>query len=192
MNERSRNNGRRIRSEHAKLIKTVMCAFFTALTVVCSQIAIPTPWGVPINLALFSVYLSGALLGAFWGTLSMVLYVLLALAGVPVLAGLRGGASAVFGVTGGYIVGYILAAFAVGLIARLWGRSIAKLITACSAGCFLCYLFGTVWFSIYSDTGFFVALSLCVLPYLIGDALKIAVCAVISSRLYKHLPAELK
>ncbi len=52
--------------------RMVLCAMFTALVAVCSQIAVPMPWGVPINLALFAVYMAGTMLGPVWGTASQV------------------------------------------------------------------------------------------------------------------------
>ena len=70
----------------------VLCALFAALTAVCSQIAIPMPWGVPINLAVFAACMAGSMLGPVWGTTSLVVYVALAAIGVPVLAGFQGGA----------------------------------------------------------------------------------------------------
>ena len=66
--------------------RMVLCAMFTALVAVCSQIAVPMPWGVPINLALFAVYMAGTMLGPVWGTASQVVFIALATIGVPVLA----------------------------------------------------------------------------------------------------------
>ena len=83
--------------------RMVLCAMFTALVAVCSQIAVPMPWGVPINLALFAVYMAGTMLGPVWGTASQVVFIALAAIGVPVLANFQGGPSAIFGKTGGYI-----------------------------------------------------------------------------------------
>ena len=90
--------------------RMVLCAMFTALVAVCSQIAVPMPWGVPINLALFAVYMAGTMLGPVWGTASQVVFIALAAIGVPVLANFQGGPSAIFGKTGGYAIGYILTA----------------------------------------------------------------------------------
>ena len=132
-------------AENLRVRRMVLCALFAALTAVCSQIAIPMPWGVPINLALFAVYMAGTMLGAFWGTVSQLVFVALAAIGVPVLAGFQGGPSAIFGKTGGYVLGYILAA----------------LITA---------------------------LGWCVLPYLPGDVIKIALAAILTIQLDKRMP----
>ena len=65
-------------ASNARLHKMVGCALFAALTAVCSQLAIPMPWGVPINLALFAVYMAGTMLGPVWGAASQLVYLLLA------------------------------------------------------------------------------------------------------------------
>ena len=65
-------------AESLRVRRMVLCALFAALTAVCSQIAVPMPWGVPINLALFAVYMAGTMLGAFWGTVSQLVFVALA------------------------------------------------------------------------------------------------------------------
>lgn len=71
--------------------KLVFYALFAALTVVCSQIAIPLPMDVPLSLATFAVMLSGALLGRYGGAVSQLVYVLLGAVGVPVFAGFAEG-----------------------------------------------------------------------------------------------------
>ena len=161
---------------HTRLQRMTLCAFFAALTAVCSQIALPMPWGVPVNLALLAVCLGGALLGPVWGTASQAVYLLLAAAGVPVLAGLSGGPAALFGLTGGYAAGYLLAAL---LTAVLAGRraGFARLCAAMAAGCLGCYALGTVWFVAVSGNSVWQSLALCVLPYLPGDAAKVAAAA---------------
>ena len=68
-------------ASNARLHKMVGCALFAALTAVCSQLAIPMPWGVPINLALFAVYMAGTMLGPVWGAASQLVYLLLAAVG---------------------------------------------------------------------------------------------------------------
>ena len=65
--------------------RMVLCAMFTALVAVCSQIAVPMPWGVPINLALFAVYMAGTMLGPVWGTASQVVFIALAAEAVLLL-----------------------------------------------------------------------------------------------------------
>ncbi len=157
-------------------------ALFAALTAVFSQIAIPTPWMVPVNLAICSVFLAGAVLGARWGMASQLVYLALGVCGLPVFSGFRGGAQALLSPTGGYLTGYVLAALVVGILANRWhfcgGRMLAML-----CGLVLCYGLGTAWFMVSTASTLSHALTLCVLPFLPGDALKIAVSAVLAKRL---------
>ena len=159
-----------------------LCALFAALTAVCSQIQIPLP-AIPINLALFAVLLCAGLLRPTAAVLAMVVYVVLGLVGVPVFAGMRGGMAVLFGKTGGYILGYILAALVVALLRKHWGDSYWKLCLSMAIGVAVCYLFGTVWYMILTGTGLWVSLLNCVFPFLIGDALKILLAALLTIRL---------
>ncbi|MEG2537832.1 MAG: biotin transporter BioY [Hydrogenoanaerobacterium sp.] len=165
-----------------------MCAMFTALTAVCSQIVIPLPSMVPISLSLLAVHLSGALLGVFGATLSQIVYILLGAVGAPVFAQLRGGLGVLAGLTGGYIIGYVLCAFTVGILAQKWGRSFWKLVLGMALGTALCYAFGTAWFIVLTGKGLAAALLACVLPFLPGDAIKIALAAFLAVKLYPRLP----
>lgn len=162
----------------------VFCALFAALTAVLSQFSIPIG-PVPINLATLSVFIAGAVLGAKFGALSQLVYVLLGAAGLPVFAGFRGGVHVIVGPTGGYILGYIAAAWLVGLISRHFGGKILGLLVSMVAGLLLCYLLGTVWFIIVTKTGLWASLTLCVLPFLIGDAVKIAAAITVVPQLNK-------
>lgn len=168
----------------------VLCALFAALVAVCSQIAIPMPWGVPINLAVFAVCLAGSMLGPVWGTASLVVYVALAAIGVPVLAGFQGGPAAIFGKTGGYAVGYIVAALLTGLVTKALGRRFPALVLAMVVGCLACYALGTLWFVFLTHSPLLTALGLCVLPYLPADALKIALAALLTVQLDRRLPRD--
>lgn len=162
----------------------VLCALFAALTAVLSQIAIPIG-PVPINLATLSIFLAGAILGAKYGALSQFVYMLLGAVGLPVFAGFSGGFHIIVGPTGGYIIGYIVAAWAVGFLSSKFGKSVLGLIGSMIAGLVLCYLLGTVWFMIVTKTGVWASLTMCVFPFLIGDAVKIALATVIAPQLRK-------
>ena len=168
--------------------RLVLAALFAALTAVCSQLQIPLP-PIPINLALFAVYLSGALLGARWGALSMAAYALLGAIGAPVFVGFGSGPAALFGRTGGYILGYVFAAGITGLLSRRWGFAFPKLCAAMTVGTAACYLFGTAWFMFLTKMSLAASLSACVLPFLPGDAVKIALAALLTLRLRKPLHA---
>ncbi|WP_167956481.1 biotin transporter BioY [Anaerosporobacter faecicola] len=164
-----------------------MSALFAALLAVCSQIQIPLPM-VPINLALFGAYLAGALLGPKHGTISVFIYVLLGASGVPVFAGFTGGFRCVIGPTGGYIIGYIIAAFAVGFLTKKLGYTWWKLSLSMIIGMMLCYIVGTIWFMNVMKFSLSTSLVYCVYPFLPGDAIKILAATFLTLRLRKTLP----
>ena len=167
----------------------VLCALMAALTAICSQIQIPLPM-VPINLALFAVHLSGALLGWKYGALSMVVYALLGVIGVPVFAGFGSGPAVLFGKTGGYILGYILCALIVGALSRKFAFNFKTLCLSMVLGVAVCYTFGTIWFMAVTGLNLATSMSYCVIPFLPGDAVKILLAAFLALRLRKPLAAQ--
>lgn len=164
----------------------ILIAFFAALTGVLSQIAIPIP-PVPINLAMFSVFLAGSLLGSKYGALSQLIYVLLGAIGLPVFSSFSSGIGIIVGPTGGYIIGYIVAAWVTGWIISKIGRKHVALIIAITTGLLLCYTLGTSWFMFITKTSLLQSLTLCVFPFLIGDAIKIIVASILTPILNRHI-----
>lgn len=162
-------------------------AMFVALIAICSQIQIPLPM-VPINLALFAIYLTGTILGPKYGTLSILTYVLLGGFGAPVFAGFSGGFGRITGPTGGYIIGYILATFIVGLITKKLGYNWWKLVIAMVVGLTACYIVGTAWFMYITGNSLAASMTYCVIPFLPGDVVKISLATVLTIRLRKSLP----
>lgn len=163
-----------------------LMALFAALTAVFSQIIIPLPFTpLPINLATLSVLLCGATLSPLYAMGSMGVYLLIGAVGMPVFSGFASGPAAIVGPTGGYLVGYIVMAGLVSLLRiRLPIRSHAvSLITAGICGTIALYTLGTAWFVILTGKGLAVALMMCVVPFLIGDSLKIAVTVLVAGRL---------
>ena len=163
----------------------LLCALFAALAGVCSQLSIPLPM-VPINLALFSVHLCGYLLGWRLGGLAMGVYLLLGLLGVPVFAGFGAGPGTLFGRTGGYILGYVLAAMVTGFLARQRPGFFPRCL-AMGLGTVVCYIFGTIWFMAITGMGLWESLGYCVLPFLPGDVVKILLAAWLGGRLQPHV-----
>jgi len=152
--------------------KWVLCAFFAALNAVLAQITIPIG-PVPINLTHLSTYTAAGLLGARYGALSQLVYVLMGVIGLPVFSGFSGGPGRIFGPTGGYIIAYIFSAYLSGFLMERFGKkSMKAMAAAIYAGWILTYLFGTLWYCLITGTGFVAALLVCVLPFLAGDCLK--------------------
>lgn len=164
----------------------VFCAVFAALTAVCSQIQIPLVV-IPINLALFAVHLCAALMKKHYAALSMTVYLLMGLAGLPVFAGFQGGAGVLFGRTGGYAIGYVASAFLTALLMEKWGRAWWKAALSMAAGVAACYAFGTAWYMALTRSPLWLSLTYCVFPFLPGDAVKIALAVLLAGRLEKPL-----
>ncbi|MGN1457838.1 MAG: biotin transporter BioY [Acutalibacteraceae bacterium] len=172
------------------LTDMVYVAVFAAIISVLAQISIPLGIIVPFTLQTLGVFIASAMLGWKRGTLSVILYVLLGVIGLPVFAGFSGGVSVLFGPTGGYIIGFIFTALAVGFMTDKLGRKLWVLAVSMVVGLLLCYIFGTAWFIIlYNMQGkvmdLITALGYCVFPFLIADGLKIIVAAVLVNRLDK-------
>ena len=174
-----------------KLTKNIAFgALFAALIAVCSWIAIPVPQtGISFTLQTFAVLLAAALLGWKTGTAAVLCYILIGAVGAPVFSGFRGGVGVLAGVTGGYIIGFVLTALIVGAARDIFGMKILPLAGAMIVGILVCYAFGTAWFCIIyeGEMSFGSALSICVLPYLPFDAIKIAAALLIARKTYKHI-----
>lgn len=172
--------------------KLVLCAVTAALTCVLAPISFSVGV-IPVTLATFAVMLSGVLTGGRLGALSQLVYLLLGIVGLPVCAGYTPALARLTGPTGGYLLGYIPLAFVCGAVYGAWGRrsrgvrKIAVLIGAMLLGTFVLYAFGTAWYCLYSGTGVIAALTVCVVPFLIGDGVKIAVVAALTPQLEKAL-----
>jgi biotin transport system substrate-specific component len=144
----------------------------TALITLAGYITIPLPFTpVPISLATFAVLLTGAALGPLRGGASAGLYLVLGLVGVPLFAhGASGWAFSSFG----YIVGYVLAAVLVGALARRRShRSVWSTLGLAALGSLAIYACGVPWLAAFAGIDLATAIALGVLPFLLGDAIKI-------------------
>ncbi len=147
-----------------------------ALTGLCAQISIPLPFTpVPLTLQTFAVLLSGAALGPWRGGAAMLLYLVAGVAGVPWFAEQGSGyAFASFG----YIVGFVVAATVVGALAsRGADRTVSGTIVIMVIGNLIIYAFGVPWLMGATGMPLMVALEAGVWPFVLGDALKIALAA---------------
>ncbi len=171
--------------------KMIFCSLCCALTCVCAIFTIPIG-PVPITLANLAVYISGAILGPIYGAISQILYILLVLMGLPFSAKCKSGPGVIFGQTGGYIFGYIAIAFIVGLVYKNFAqkqtsffKNMSFNLVGCVLGTMVCYVLGTYWFICQNKMSFISALKICVLPFLIGDFLKMLVSSIIVPRICK-------
>ena len=182
-----------VRTGAANRRKTYDMAYigiFTALITICSWISIPTL--VPFTLQTFAIFLAVSVLGGKRGTLAVVVYVLLGAIGVPVFAEFTGGIDIIMRNTGGYIIGFIFTALIMWLVESLFGRKLWVQGISMVLGMTACYAIGTAWFMIVymRDTGavgLSTVLGWCVIPFIIPDAVKIALALTLSNVLKKPL-----
>ncbi|MFZ7110399.1 MAG: biotin transporter BioY [Desulfatiglandales bacterium] len=161
----------------------IYAAMFGAVTAVGAFIIIPLP-PVPITLQTLFTALSGALLGGALGALSQVIYVLLGLIGLPVFAGGKAGLGVLFGPTGGYLIGFIAGSFVTGKLIELRKRpGLVWIAISIAVGFLVLYTLGVLQLSLVAKFGWGKAVSVGVMPFLIGDVLKIAVATFVTMRL---------
>lgn len=178
---------------HKSILDIVYIALFAAIISICSLVSIPIG-SIPVTLQILGVCLAAGFLGLAKGTVSVVIYILLGLIGIPVFAGGTSGFAKLASPTGGYIIGFIFTALIIGLAIKFFGRKLLVLVIAMIIGILVCYAFGTAWFIILYNNSeksmdLAKALSLCVLPYLPFDAVKIAISAVLVNRLHRFIKA---
>lgn len=155
-----------------------------------------SPWSInvgpiPLSLATLALYIIASLCSPKTTVAAMAVYISLGAVGLPVFSNFTGGFEKIAGVTGGYIIGYLPCAFIISMI--LYKHSNKWLYPAAMmAGTAVLYLFGTVWFCYATGTGFIKALSVCVLPFLIGDGIKIAAASILGWLLRPRLAAVSK
>ena len=146
---------------------------------------------MPVTLATLAVSLTAALLSPAMTVIAVALYLAVGALGVPVFSGFAGGVGVLAGPTGGYLVGYLPAATLTSVLISLRRRrdrrsaaaDIAVRAGAMVTGTVVLYTLGTAWFVISQKTSLAAAISVCVLPFLAGDAAKIALAAIVSERL---------
>ena len=154
-----------------------------------AQLSIPLQ-PVPVTGQTFAVLLVGMVLGSRRGALALAAYLGEGLAGLPVFAEAKFGLATVLGPTGGYLVGFIAAAWLVGLLAeRGFDRSLLKTVAAMIVGNAVIYAFGLGWLSSFPFVSGLLGeaglLTLGMIPFLVGDALKAILAALLLPSAWK-------
>ena len=167
------------------------CALFAALLAICAWISVPVA-DVAFTLQTLGVALALWLLGGKRGTLSVLVYLLLGVAGLPVFSGFQGGVGALLGATGGYLTGFLLWALIYWLATWALPKNPWWQVCAMVLGLLSCYGFGTAWFCrLYLLSGSHLSVGFvllkCVVPYLLPDALKLLIAWVLSRRLKRFV-----
>jgi biotin transport system substrate-specific component len=163
------------------LTDTLLVLAGTGLVAGAAQISFKLPFTpVPITGQTFAVVLVGASLGAIRGTASLMLYLLLGVAGAPIYAHHDHGWSVITSATGGYIVGFVLASAVTGYLAeRRWDRQISSAIAAMLTGNVIIYLVGLPWLAVVLNTNLEKTLEYGLYPFVPGDVFKLYLAAAL-------------
>lgn len=161
-----------------------------AILAVSAKIAVPM-WPVPITMGTFAVLALGAAYGPALGLATIVGYMLIGALGFDVFAGTGGevnGLAYMMGSTGGYLLGFVLATVLLGYGAtRGWDRSVLKMVGLLLAANALIYIPGLAWLTVLYDMTAVKAIEVGMVPYLIGDGIKLALVALLLPAAWKFI-----
>ena len=172
-----------------KVRNMALCGLFTAVLAICAWISLPMGDTV-ITLQTFGIFLTLGLLGGKRGTITVLVYLLLGAIGVPVFSGFRGGLGALLGTTGGYIFGFMSTSVLYWIMTSIKDTPRIRLI-AMVIGLLLCYGCGSWWYMTrYLSSGQLtlgLVLLKCVVPYLLPDAIKLALAWILTGKLKRFV-----
>lgn len=149
--------------------------------------------GVPVTAQTLGVMLAGAVLGSYRGTLAVVIFEVLVLAGLPLLAGGRGGAAVFAGPTAGYLVGWLIGAWVIGAVIAALPKlpiAISSALAFVLGGIVAVYVPGILWFAYLNQAPIF-AVAIGNLPFLVGDAVKVVLAVIVLVALKAAYPKAL-
>lgn len=175
---------KRAKNKRDTLVELTKAALVTALFCILAPHTLYLPFSpVGITLGSFLLYLTGLLLGPKYGSVSAFLYLCLGFLGLPVFAGYTAGAGALFGPTGGFLMGYIPCVALIGVVmktAPAGRKGLFRFMAGLLLGTVVLYGMGTLWFLFGYAEGATLsgAVSACVIPFLPFDGIKIILAAV--------------
>jgi len=158
----------------------VSCALVCAISPLSITIGI-----IPFSLSIFIIFLASALNKPYQSLLVVILYILIGVIGVPVFSNFSSGFGVILGPTGGYIIGYIPAAFIISFLIERHKDNIVYYFISMILALIVCYLIGTIWYSILVKISFFKAFKVCVLPFILIDMAKIIIASISANRINK-------
>ncbi|TWH46180.1 biotin transport system substrate-specific component [Sporomusa sp. KB1] len=167
----------------------IYAALFAALTAVLGFVSIPLPFSpVPVSGQSLGIMLAGSILTARQAVFSVLAFILIGAAGMPVFSGFAGGIGVVFGPRGGYYFGFLIGVVVIALLRghknTIWCLALANSI----GGIIIVYLFGVLWLSFVTGMGVEKAFMAGALPFIPGDLFKVFVATIIGVAINKRLP----
>lgn len=178
------------RNETSLINKVILAFFMACVTGIMAQLVIPLPWTpVPVTAQTFAVLMAGILLGRWWGGISQIIYLVAGLMGLNWFAGLTGGLGVFLGATGGYLIGFVLVALFLGYFSDKYVESrkfrpmLGLMLFANLVFIYIPGLLGLgLWIYLFKGSypGIITLLSMGLLPFLMGDLIKIGGAAALT------------
>ncbi|GED67723.1 hypothetical protein BRE01_14250 [Brevibacillus reuszeri] len=166
----------------------LLSAIFAAVTAVLSQLTIPLPL-IPITAQTLAIGLTATILGSRYGTVALVIYVLLGAIGLPVFTEASGGIQVLFGKTGGYIFGFIAAAYITGLYLEKTSFTFVNAVIANIIGMIVTLVFGSIQLKFVLDVPWDKAFAFGATPFLMVGVIKAVLAALIGIKVRERLIA---
>ncbi len=185
-NQRSAQERNRKRGERKPSTRMlVYIGMFAAVLSVLSQISIPMPTGMPLTLQTFAVALTGAVLGWRLSLASTAVWVLLGAVGMPVFANFSGGSGILVGYTGGFIWGFFFMAALCGIGSAMKNKPFG--LELGFLGLLICHVFGSLQYALIANVGFWNAVLLVSVPYLVKDVISVVLAFSVGTVIRKRL-----
>ena len=163
-----------------------LMALMSALLCLLAPISIPIG-PVPITLSIFIIYIISYILDANSALISVFIYLLMGIVGLPVFAGYKSGLGVILGPSGGYLISYLVVVYISSYYNnKYYYNKILQLLFMFIA-LILCYVCGTIWFSIFKKMTFIESLFICVFPFIITDVIKIIAACMLGNEIRKRL-----
>ncbi|WP_047150566.1 biotin transporter BioY [Aneurinibacillus tyrosinisolvens] len=174
-----------MRNQNLKMM--IISALFCAIIAICAQLSFPILPQVPFTMQNLAIALTIVILGRRYGTLAILLYVLLGAAGAPVFAGGNGGFGILVGKTGGYLIGYIIAAFVMGTLLDRGKLSFTKAFIVNVLGLVVIYAFGVAQLKFVAHLSWPQAVAFGAAPFVLLDLVKVAIASYLGNEVRRRL-----
>ena len=168
-----------------------LTGLLAAMICIFGPLSLPLPVSpVPVTLATYAIYFTIYVAGARRSTISVLIYLLIGLVGLPVFSSFGSGPAKLFGPTGGYLIGYLFMTVISGFVIDRWGKNVVFSFLGMLLGTAALYLVGTLWLGYQMGLRFSVALAQGVIPYIPGDVVKMVLAVITGSQVRKRLQSS--
>lgn len=168
----------------SKTKEMIVCSLFAAVICIAAPFAIVIG-PVPVTMTIFAIALTAFSVGSVKSAAATLLYILIGLVGLPVFSNFQGGVGVIMNPTGGFIFSYVFVALILGRCTKT--KNILHICLLCTAALLVCYFFGTVWFVSVTQSTVAYALSVCIVPFIPFDIIKLVLAYIAGSAIRRAL-----